>query len=310
MERLEESGIDLVNRTRALVLKARNPDASLAERHEFFAELVGRFQDMAYACAYAVLGDHCLAQDAAQEAFVSAWRNLHQLRLPEAFPGWFRRIVLTECSRLTRGKRPRSTPLDAAARVPSTQADPQAVIEKDELSRAMLAAVERLPRNERMAIVLFYVREHSQRDISAFLGVPLTTVAKRLYSARVRLKGMILRGFKNDLAVHRPSRSAHFAKKVRAGIYDDYIGQYRFERRPDLVVTIRREGERLMSEAAGQRNELFAEGRSRSELRTVEFDGRGKFVRDKKGRVSHLIYYEFGRRMGRAKKIGGRSRPS
>lgn len=294
-----------MNGTRALVLKARNPDASLAERHEAFAELVGRFQDMAYACAYAVLGDHSQAEDAAQEAFVSAWRNLHQLRLPEAFPGWFRRIVLTECSRLTRGKRPRSTSLDAAARVLSTQADPQTVIEKRELSRAVLTAVERLPPHERMVVVLFYVREHSQRDISAFLGVPPTTVAKRLYSARVRLKGMILRGFKNDLAVHRPSRSARFAEKVKAGIYDDYIGRYRFERRPDFVVTIRREGDRLVSEGGGQRHELFAEAGTRGELRAVEFDGRGKFVRNKKGRVTHLIYYEFGRRMGRAKKICG-----
>ncbi len=181
-------------------------------------------------------------------------------------------------------------------------------MERDERTQAVLKAIDRLPKQERMAVVLFYVREHTQRDISVFLGVPLTTVAKRLYSARVRLKGMVLRGFRNDLAAHLPSRSARFAEKVKAGIYDDYLGQYRFERRPDLIVTIRREGERLMSEAAGQRNELFAEGRSRSELRTVEFDGRGKFVRDKKGRVSHLIYYEFGREMGRAKKIGGLSR--
>ncbi len=258
---------------------------------------------MAYACAYAVLGDHHLAEDAAQEAFVSAWGNLDHLRVPEAFPGWFRRIVLTECNRLTRGKRLRSVPLGDSGRVPSAQADPQTVIERDELTEAVLTAIERLPKNERMAVVLFYVREHSQKDISAFLGVPLTTVAKRLYSARARLRGMVLRGFKNDLAAHRPSRSKRFAEKVKAGIYDDYIGQYRFERRPELVVTIRREGDRLMSEGGGQRNELFAEDGSESELRATEFDGRGRFVRDKKGRVSHLIYYEFGRKMGLAKKI-------
>ena len=138
--------------------------------------------------------------------------------------------------------------------------------------------------------------------------MPLTTVAKRLYSARVRLKGMMLRGVREDLAVHRPSRSARFAEKVKAGIYDDYIGRYRFERRPDLVVTIRREGDRLVSEGGGQRNELFAEAGTRGELRAMEFDGRGKFVRDKKGRVTHVIYYEFGRRMGRAKKLRGPSR--
>ena len=69
------------------------------------------------------------------------------------------------------------------------------------------------------------------------------------------------------------------------------------------VITIKREGNRLVSEAAGQTNELFAKKGSETELLTKEFDGRGEFVRDEHGRVSHLIYYEFGCEMGRAKKI-------
>ena len=57
---------------------------------------------MAFACAFAVLGDVYLAQDTAQEAFIVAWQKLGQLREPAAFPGWFKRIVLTQCNRLTR----------------------------------------------------------------------------------------------------------------------------------------------------------------------------------------------------------------
>ena len=48
---------------------------------------------------------------------------------------------------------------------------------------------------------------------------------------------------------------------------------------------------------------MFAEEKSESELSTKEFDGRGKFIRDEQGQITHLIYYEFGREMGRAKKI-------
>ncbi len=58
-----------------------------------------------------------------------------------------------------------------------------------------------------------------------------------------------------------------------------------------------------MSEGGGQRNKLFAKGKSGSQLLTKEFDGRGKFVRDQQGRITHLIYYEFGCEMGLAKKI-------
>ena len=293
-----------MNKARALVVKARDSNATLAEKHQAFCELVSMFQDMAYACAYAVLGDFYLAEDAAQEAFISAWQKISQLQQPEAFPGWFRRIVLTECNRLTRGKRLPTILLDDGVNVAAAHTDSQKAVERDQLTRAVFTAIRKLPVNERIVVVLFYVEEHSQIDISAFLEVPLTTVAKRLYSARIRLRGILMDRFKTDLTAHCPSRNKSFAQKVKAGIYDEYIGQYRFELRPELVIAIMRDGGRLVSEAAGQTNQLFAPGGSESELLTKEFDGRGTFVRNKQGRITHLIYHEFGREMGLAKKIG------
>ena len=64
---------------------------------EAYGQLVRCFQDMAYGYAYAVLGDFHLAEDAAQEAFLQAYRDLPDLREPAAFPGWLRRIVLNQC---------------------------------------------------------------------------------------------------------------------------------------------------------------------------------------------------------------------
>ena len=108
---------------------------------------------------------------------------------------------------------------------------------------------------------------------------------------------------KDQFEETRPSRDAAFCEKVQAGIFDDYIGRYKYEQRPDLIVTISRQGDKLFSESAGQRNELSAVGNSETQLHAKEFDGRGTFVRDSKGRVTHFIYYEFGREMGRAAKI-------
>ena len=107
-----EGRTNIVSEMRDLVIRARDPEATLAERHEAFCGLVRIFQDMAYACAYAVLGDFHLAENAAQEAFISAWQRLDQLHQPEAFPGWFRRIVLTECNRRLRGQRLQTTSLE------------------------------------------------------------------------------------------------------------------------------------------------------------------------------------------------------
>ena len=69
----------------ALVTAAQNGSKAA------FDAIVRRFQDMAYAGAYALLGDSHQAQDAAQEAFIDAYLSLDKLREPAAFPGWFRR---------------------------------------------------------------------------------------------------------------------------------------------------------------------------------------------------------------------------
>src|ERR1044071_8638549 len=84
-----------------------------------FAELVRAYQDIAVAYASALLGDYHLAEDAAQEAFVEAYRALPALREPLAFPAWFRRIVFKHCDRLTRRRQPTVTTLDAAVQVPT-----------------------------------------------------------------------------------------------------------------------------------------------------------------------------------------------
>ena len=292
--------IDIVNDTRTLVTKVASADATLREKHEAFDGLVAAFQDRAYACAYAVIGDFHLAEDASQQAFITAWQKMHQLREPEAFPGWFRKIVLTECGRMTRGRRLRTTSLEDGEAIASITNDPQRKLEQDELRKTVFAAIETLPVNERIAVTLFYLDEQTHADISAFLDVPMTTIAKRLYSARERLKGKVMSGFKKKVSSRRPSRSASFAEKVRAGLYDEYVGRYKFDLRPDLIITIMRDGDSLISEAAGQRNVLLGRGK---DLTTTEFDGRGKFFRNRRGRISHVVYYEFGREMGLARKI-------
>lgn len=294
-----------MSKVSALVTKAADRGATLAARHEAFGEIVRLFQDMAFACAYAVLADFHSAEDAAQEAFITAWRKLPQLREPEAFPGWLKRIVLSRCNRLTRGKRIASVSLDAGAReVASRDASLQGVVEAEELKRSVGDAVRLLPRTERVVVILFYAGGRTHKQIGELLNVPTTTVAKRLHTARRRLKGSAMGKLKGEFEGRRPSRDAAFAGKVRRGMFDDYLGRYRYESRPELEVVITREGDRLYSEAAGQRNELFARrADSGRELRTVEFDGRGEFLRDARGRVTHFVYYEFGREMGRAKKI-------
>ncbi len=166
----------------SLVTRARAGDAIA------YGQLVGRFQDMAYGYAYAILGDWSLAQDAAQEAFIEAYRSLPSLRQPYAFPGWLKRIVFKQCDRLTRNRRIVSAPIEAAIEVPTRTPGPAETVETRESRETVLRAVQDLPAHERQVTALYYIDGYSQREIAAFLEVPASTVKSRLYASRQRLK--------------------------------------------------------------------------------------------------------------------------
>jgi uncharacterized protein len=197
-----------------LIAKATAVRIAHAEKSAAFGEIVRRFQDLAFAYAYAMLGDFHLAEDAAQEAFITAWRNLDQLRKPEAFPGWFKRIVFTQCNRLTRGKRVDLIALDAIAELPAPDCDPYFAYEQRERQIRIYAAIRALPEHERTVTALFYISDYAQNEIAAFLEVPVTTVKKRLFCARQKLREGMVDMVRDTLQEKRLSRNEQFVDTV------------------------------------------------------------------------------------------------
>ncbi len=197
-----------------LILRARNADIAVLEKRRAFNEIVRRFQDMAFGLAYSVLGDFHLAEDAAQEAFLAAWRNLDSLQNPEAFPGWLKRIVLTQCNRITRGKHLETVPLDSVFNLADEMPEPFVALARTETKNEMYAAMLTLPPHERIVTTLFYISQHSQNDICVFLELPLTTIKKRLHSARNKLKETLVTMIQETLVQHRPSRDGQFVGTV------------------------------------------------------------------------------------------------
>jgi RNA polymerase sigma factor (sigma-70 family) len=186
------------------VALARGGDLAAYER------IVVGFQDMACGYAYALLGDFHLAQDAAQEAFVEAYQCLGALREPAAFAGWFRRIVLKHCDRMTRGKRMTTTSLDRVADVAGHAPDPARAAEQRELANRVLEAIGSLAEHQRMATSLFYIDGYSQQQVAEFLEVPVSTIKSRLRAAQSQLKdrmiNMVETSLKNSAPDHRFSK--------------------------------------------------------------------------------------------------------
>jgi RNA polymerase sigma factor (sigma-70 family) len=179
-----------------------------------FAELVCAYQDIAVAYATAILRDYHLAEDAAQEAFVEAYRELSALREPAAFTAWFRTIIFKHCDRMTRRKRHLVAALDAALEVASPEPSPHEALELQETRASVWNAIAALPEAERAVVLLYYMGEHSQAVIAEFLNITANAVKTRLYSARKRLRKRMER-VEESLNAARPSGDSRFAEKVQ-----------------------------------------------------------------------------------------------
>lgn len=198
---------------------------------EAFGIIVQRFQDMAVGYAYSILSDFHLAEDAAQEAFIEAYRCLPKLRKPDAFSSWFRKIVFKHCDRIIRRKRIETCPLEEVNEVSSLEKEPPEIVEEKEMKTDVLKAIATLPEKERMVTTLFYINGCSRKEIGEFLGVTAKTVKNQLYSARNRLRDRLIT-MVDSLQIERVPRNNQFANKeeyklkteneIRIGTRRDY----------------------------------------------------------------------------------------
>lgn len=177
-----------------------------------FGQIVRRFQDMAVGYAYSILDDFHLAEDAAQEAFVACYQELPNLREPEAFPAWFRRIVFTHCNRMTRSKRVPIVSLEDAGHMITGEQDPVRVAERRVLTEKVLEVIGALPDEERAVTTLCCINGYSQAEVGAFLDMPLSTIKNRLHSARAKLREGMMEMVEETLRGIAPG--SEFTRKV------------------------------------------------------------------------------------------------
>lgn len=137
--------------------------------------------------AYRVCADAQMAQEAVQDSWLKAIKNLRKLDDPRAFRSWLYNLVRWRCIDLLRKsqrQREQTEPLDEAGLQVAGQP-------AGEMDGDLKQAINRLPPLERQMIHLFYLDELSLQEIAAVLEIPVGTIKSRLNRARNRLKTQI-----------------------------------------------------------------------------------------------------------------------
>jgi len=170
------------------------PDRQLVQRvlagdRQAFAVLVERYEHAVFAAALKVLEDRQSAEDAAQNALVSAYENLGRLQDANAFGAWLLVIARNEALRLARA-RPRTVPLDATDG--HVESDYVESARDDELGEVM-RALDRLPAHEQQVLMLRYFRDHSVANIAQITGRSVGTVTKQISRALQKLRERLKR---------------------------------------------------------------------------------------------------------------------
>jgi len=167
-----------------LVVRAAAGDRSA------FGVLVERYAGVARRVARAVLGNPEDADDAAQDAMLSALVKLDQYDPRRPFGPWLLRIVANAATDRRRRRTVRRVePLDAALTAGGPRPDTTA--ERRALGDRLRQALAELPERRRVAVVLFDVEGYSHAEIAAVLGIPEGTVRSEVFHARRRLRALL-----------------------------------------------------------------------------------------------------------------------
>jgi RNA polymerase sigma-70 factor (ECF subfamily) len=180
---------------RAVIAAAQKGDVAA------FNQLVRTYQAQVYRTAYRVLGDQAAAEDATQDAFISAFKHLRGYR-GGSFKAWLLRIVTNACYDQLRVKQRRPTAsLDAMLVDPDNPApgadraapeSPQEFVERQELGATIQRGLTTLPPDQRMTLVLVDIEGFSYDEAAEAMRTNVGTVKSRLSRARAHLRDFLI----------------------------------------------------------------------------------------------------------------------
>lgn len=161
---------------------------------QVFNQLVEQWQPRIYSLAYRYFNSHDEAQEITQKTFIRVYKKLHSLDDHKAFPAWIYRIAHNLCRDETRrtGRRRAESmdALDTPRVVKSIAGNPEQPLQQKELGHILQQALQQLPPEQRMVVIMKEYEELKFREIAEVLDLPESTVKSRTYYGLRSLRGI------------------------------------------------------------------------------------------------------------------------
>ncbi len=188
------------------------PEVTEALKHpmdpENFTEIVEQFQKPVYNLCARMLGDPDEAEDAAQETFWKAYKNIHSFDPQRSFLTWLLSIAAHYCIDQIRKRRFSSLSMDIMPEdfIPDLEPSPEMMTSQTEEQKKIRGLLDILAPEDKTAVIMRYWYDFSDEEIGNVLNLTVSAVKSRLFRAR---KQMAQEWLKNDTPTLLPTRRTH-----------------------------------------------------------------------------------------------------
>jgi len=170
-----------------------------------YALLVDRYKDKVYSLIFGIVRDEETAKELAQDVFIKAYTGLKKFRGESGFSTWIYRIAYNTAISETRKRKAQMHSFDEQLEKASSldMSEVQETEEMLELKKGLLhKALNELEAEDRLILLLYYFEEQTVEEISLSSGLTKANVKVKLFRLRNKLKDILVRIGKTELAVY------------------------------------------------------------------------------------------------------------
>jgi RNA polymerase sigma factor (sigma-70 family) len=160
----------------------------LSGKRDTFSELVSRYKRLVYATIYNFMGDSPDVSDLFQEVFLRVYKSLASYNPDYPFSTWAAKITTNVCLDRLRKKKTEQVPIEDIEEIVDNRLNPEDHCLAGERLERIRRAVQELPEDYRVPMILFHQQGLSYEALVKITGQPVTIVKNRLYRARLMLK--------------------------------------------------------------------------------------------------------------------------